>query len=64
MQSYKGKVNYTVQTRFKLFGLIPLWWETDIIDEVFYSYKASFSTLKEAEDYISQCYKHKVGKII
>ena len=64
MQSHKGKVNYTVQTRIKLFGLIPLWWETDIIDEVFYRYKASFSTLKEAEEYINSCYQSKIDKII
>lgn len=63
MEAYKGKINYTVQTRFKLFGFIPLWWATDIIDEAFYTYKASYPILKEAEDYISNCYKQKIDKI-
>ena len=64
IEGIKGKIYYTVQTRFKLFGFIPLWWATDIIDEAFYTYKASYSTLKEAEEYINSCYQSKIDKII
>lgn len=63
MESFKGKIYYTVQSKFKLFGFIPLWWSTDIIEEAFYVYKASYPTLKEAENYIKQCYDNKISKI-
>ena len=63
MESFKGQIYYTVQTRFELFGFIPLWWSTDIIDEAFYRYKASYPTLKEAENYIKSCYQSKIDKI-